>query len=134
MIWAAEIRCAAVLVWMLAVALLLLMVGCAFHSGARHAFAQKKKALVRGHHGKILLTWLVSLLSILPLVVAVIAVIFRYLPSISDLNGLLMGTSHLPATKGTILILGIGALLTLPLLPLRSLIPAAFVDGLAKRS
>ena len=43
-----------------------------------------------------------------------------------------MKTAELPSTKGTLVILGIGALLTLPLLPLRSLIPAAFVDGLKR--
>jgi len=39
---------------------------------------------------------------------------------------------ELPSTKITVIILGVGALLTMPLLPLRSLIPAAFVDGLGK--
>ena len=88
--------------------------------------------MVRGHHGRIVLCWLSSLLSILPLLIAVAAVILRYLPVLTDLNALLMKTAELPSTKGTLVILGIGALLTLPLLPLRSLIPAAFVDGLKR--
>ena len=113
-------------------AALLLALGCAFHSGARHAFAQGDRELVRGHHGRIVLCWLSSLLSILPLLIAVAAVILRYLPVLTDLNALLMKTAELPSTKGTLVILGIGALLTLPLLPLRSLIPAAFVDGLKR--
>ena len=129
-----QMRGILVLAGMLIAALLLLIFGCAFHSGARHAFAQGDKSLVKGHHGKILLSWLASLLSILPLLVALIAVIFRYAPALSDLNGLLMKTAALPSTKGTLLILGVGAVLTLPLLPLRSLIPAAFVAGLKKES
>ena len=34
--------------------------------------------------------------------------------------------------KTTIIIMAVGAVLTLPLLPLRSLIPAAYVNGLEK--
>ena len=75
---------------------------------------------------------LASLLSILPLLIAVIAVILRYLPVLSDLNGLLMKTAELPSTKGTLMIAAAGAVLTLPLLPLRSLIHAAYVEGLKK--
>lgn len=114
--------------------LLLLVIGCAFHSGARHAFAQGDPSLVRGHHGKVMLAWLVSLVSILPLVIAVVVVVFRYLPAVSNLTGLLTGKVNLPSTKGTLLILASGAVLTVPLLPLRSLISAAFVDGLQKKA
>jgi hypothetical protein len=127
-----QMRGILVLVLVTLAALLLLALGCAFHSGARHAFAQGDRELVRGHHGRIVLCWLSSLLSILPLLIAVAAVILRYIPVLTDLNGLLMKTAELPSTKGTLVILGIGALLTLPLLPLRSLIPAAFVDGLKR--
>ncbi len=111
-------------------ALLILMIGCAFHSGARHAFAQGDPKLVRGHHGKVLLVWLASLMAILPILTAVAVAVIRYLPALSDLNGLVMGTVNLPDTRGTLLILGAGFLLTLPLLPFRSLIPAAYVEGL----
>ena len=127
-----QMRGILVVLLMILGSLLLLMIGCAWHSGARHAFAQGDKTLVKGHHGKILLTWLVSLLSILPLLVAVVAVICRYLPVVRDLNGLLMKTVQMPSTRGTLLILGVGAVLTIPLLPLRSLIPAAYVEGLKK--
>ena len=127
-----QMRGILVLVLVTLAALLLVALGCAFHSGARHAFAQGDRELVRGHHGRIVLCWLSSLLSILPLLIAVAAVILRYIPVLTDLNGLLMKTAELPSTKGTLVILGIGALLTLPLLPLRSLIPAAFVDGLKR--
>ena len=112
--------------------LLMLMLGCAFHSGERHAWAQGEKTLVQGHHGKVLLTWLCSLLSMLPLLIALVVIVFRYLPVLSDLNGLIMKTVTLPSTRGTLVILAVGAILTLPLLPLRSLIPAAYVDGLRR--
>ena len=118
------------LLLMLAGAVIVFLIGLAFHSGARHGFAQGDVSLVRGHHGRIMGAWLIALLSILPMLIAVAAVILRYLPAIQDLNGLMRKTVQLPDTKGTLLILGAGALLTLPLLPLRSLISAACVEGL----
>ncbi len=114
-------------------ALLILVFGCAFHSGARHAFAQGEPSLVNGHHGGVLLAWLASLLSLIPLLAALAAAVIRYLPAVSDLNALLMNTVELPDTRGTLMILAAGALLTIPLLPLRSMISAAYVDGLRKR-
>lgn len=110
--------------------LLLLAAGCAFHSGARHARAQGDPSLVRGHHGKIMLTWLCALVAILPIIIAVVIVVFRYLPVVTNLNGLLMRTVKLPSTRGTLIILAVGAVLTVPMLPFRSMITAAFVRGL----
>ncbi len=113
-----------------AAAVLILIAGCAFHSGARHAFAQGKSRMLRRHHGGVMLAWLTGLLSLLPLLIALGVAAGRYMPVLRDLNGLLMRTVHLPSTRDTLLILGVGALLTLPLLPLRGLIQAAFVQGL----
>ena len=112
--------------------LVLVAVGCAFHSGDRHAFVRDNPKLVKGHHGKIMLCWLCSLVALLPMIAAIAAVIIRYLPAIRDLNGIVTRTVKLPATKTTLMILAAGAVLTVPLLPLRSLIPAAFVNGLEK--
>ena len=125
-----------IMVLLLAVlaSLLILTAGCAFHSGARHARAQGDRSLVQGHHGKVMGAWLASLAAVLPLLIAVIAVICRYAPALSDLNGLLMKTVTLPSTRGTAIILAVGLALTLPLLPLRSLIQAAHVEGLKKKA
>ena len=116
----------------LAATLVLLMLGCAFHSGARHAFVRQKMDIVKGHHGKIFVSWLISLVCIIPALAAVAAVILRYIPILKNLNGLLTRTVMLPSTKETIIIMAIGILVTLPLLPLRSLIPAALVNGLGE--
>ena len=113
-------------------AVLLVAFGCAFHSGDRHAFVRNNPKLVRGHHGKIVLCWICSLITILPIIIAIVAVIIRYLPVLQDLNGLVMKTVSLPSTKVSLIILAVGGVLTIPLLPLRSLIPAAFVNGLEK--
>ena len=113
-------------------AVLLLAFGCAFHSGDRHAFVRNNPKMLRGHHGKIVLNWICSLITLLPIIIAIIAVIIRYLPVLQDLNGLVMKTVNLPSTKVSLIILAVGGVLTIPLLPLRSLIPAAFVNGLEK--
>ena len=111
---------------------LLLMFGCAFHSGDRHAWAQGDRKLVKGHHGKIVLCWLCALAPLLPLIIAIAAVIIRYLPALADLTAIVTKEKSLPSTKVTLIILAAGALLTVPLLPLRSLITAAYVNGLNK--
>ena len=116
----------------LAAALLLLAAGCAFHSGDRHAFVRDDPKLVKGHRGKIMLCWLCALVSLLPLLIALAALVSRYLPVLGDLNGIVSGSAHLPDTKTSVIILAVGAVLTIPLLPLRSLITAAFVNGLKK--
>ncbi len=125
-----------VLVILLAVVatVLLLAFGCAFHSGARHAWAQGNPGLVKGHHGKIVGTWLAALTGVLPLIISLIFILFRYAPVLGDLNGLFMGSVNLPSTRVTLIILGVGALLSLPLLPFRSLILAARVADLEARS
>ena len=106
--------------------------GCAFHSGDRHAFVRENPKLVKGHHGRMALCWLCSLAAVLPLIIAGIVVLIRYLPAMADPTAVVKKEMELPSTKITVIILGVGALLTMPLLPLRSLIPAAFVDGLGK--
>ena len=111
--------------------LLLLAFGCAFHSGNRHAFVRDNPKLVKGHHGKIVLCWLSSLAAVLPMIIAVVAVVIRYVPVLGDQNAI-MSKEGLPSTKVTLIILAAGVVLTLPLLPLRALIPAAFVNGLEK--
>ena len=110
--------------------LLLIAFGCAFHSGDRHAFVLEDKKLIRGHHGKMILCWLNALLTLVPFLIALIVTVIRYLPVLGDLNGLVYGTVKLPSMKITLLVMGIGTMLTIPFLPLRSLTLAAFVRGL----
>lgn len=112
--------------------LLLLAFGCAFHSGDRHAFVREDPKLVKGHHGKIVLCWLCSLIALLPIIIGIIAVILYYLPALKDINAIVKKEKSLPSAKTAVIYLAVGAALTLPLLPLRSLIPAAYVNGLKK--
>ncbi len=120
------------LLWIFMGTLVLLAIGCAFHSGDRHVYVHGKKGLLKGWRGGIVLCWVCALATLLPLIAALVVLVFRYLPSFRDLAGVLTGTSSLPDSKTSLLIFGVGAVLTIPLLPLRSLITAAYVDGLEK--
>ncbi len=121
------------LVLILIATMILLMIGCAFHSGDRHAFVRDNPRLVRGHHGKIILSWLCALLTLLPVIIAAAAVVVYYLPILKDYISNFGATDKsMPDARPAVIILVAGAVLTVPLLPLRSLIPAAFVNGLEK--
>ena len=106
--------------------------GCAFHSGDRHAFVRENPRLLKGHRGMVLVVWLCALVSILPMLIAVGLLVLRYMPVLSDPTGFVSGQVDLPPTKGSLIIAGVGAVLTVPFLPLRSLITAAYVDGIDK--
>lgn len=112
---------------------LILLIGLGFHSGARHAFAAGDPARIRGRHGKNLGCWLCANVVFLPLLISVVIAALRYAPLLQDINrtinGILRGAIDLPDTRTTLLIIAAGAVLTLPLLPLRSLITAAYVNG-----
>lgn len=124
------------LILILAGVLLALVLGLGFHSGARHAYAGGNVKGICGNHGRNLACWICALVTLLPVIVATVIAVCRYTPLLADMNktvrGFMMGTISLPNTQTTLLILAAGAVLTLPLLPLRSLITAAFVDGLKK--
>ncbi len=113
----------------LAAALLILAVGCGFHCGDRHALALGRKDLVKGRRGKMLGCWICSLIVLLPLIAALIVLFIRYLPALADLNGLVMGMLELPSTRVSLIILAAGIVLTVPLIPLRSLVIAACAGG-----
>ena len=106
--------------------LLLLAFGCAFHCGDRHALVLRP---ARVRRGKMIGAWFGSLLALLPLLAALAVLVVRYMPSILDLDGVVMGLSSLPSTRVSLIILAVGAVLTVPLLPLRSLIIAACAGG-----
>lgn len=112
--------------------ILILMIGAGFHSGARHALALGNPRMVDGHHGKIVLGWLLAtLVFMLPLWIAIAIVLVQVLPVLlNDMNGLIMHTVSVPRPKTMLLILGLGGLLTVPLMPVRSLMVAAMVHQL----
>ena len=112
--------------------ILILMIGAACHSGARHALVLGNPRMVNGHRWKLVLGWLwATLLFMLPFWIALAAVLIQVLPILlSDLNGIIMHTASLPRSKNMLLTLAVGGLLTVPLMPLRSLMVAAMVHQL----
>ena len=111
---------------------LLAALGAGFHSGDRHAWVLNRKGLLKGRRPKILLCRICSLVFLLPLLVAFGIAAARYVPLLNNVNGVMSGEVAMPATRITLLILGVGGILTLPMVPLRSLVTAAYVRGLEK--
>ena len=111
---------------------LLFALGAGFHSGDRHAWVLDRKGLLKGKRPKVLLCRICSLVFLLPLLIAGGIAVSRYAPLLNNVNGVMSGDVSLPATRITLIILGIGGILTLPLVPLRSLVTAAYVSGLEK--
>ena len=108
----------------------LALLGAGFHSGDRHAWVLDEKGLMKGKRPKTLLCRICSLVYLLPLIIAFVIVAFRYAPLLNDISGVLQGDVPKPNTKVTRVILGVGAVLTLPLVPLRAMTTAAYVKGL----
>ena len=108
----------------------LALLGAGFHSGDRHAWVLDEKGLMKGKRPKTLLCRICSLVYLLPLIIAFVIVAFRYAPLLNDISGVLQGDVPKPNTKVTLAILGVGAVLTLPLVPLRAMTTAAYVKGL----
>ena len=71
--------------------------------------------------------------TMLPLWVSLGVIVERYRPLISELSGVVNGTTKIPSTRTTLLILAAGCALTVPLLPVRSLVTASVVRRLASR-
>ena len=119
------------LVVMLGSSLVILVAGIAFHSGARHALALGNPAMLRGHHGKLVLGWICSLLFMMPLWIAVLVLAIRLFSLLGKMSDMTAMMNQIKGLKSYILLtLGGGILLTLPLLPLRSLAIAAMVNRL----
>ena len=110
--------------------MVLAMLGAGFHSGDRHAFALARKGLLRGKRPKVLLCRICSLVFLAPLVIAAAAALARYIPLLNDVSGVFSGDVAKPSTRTTVMILGAGAVLTIPLVPLRSMVTAALVNQL----
>ena len=118
------------LLLILAGTVLLAFAGMGFHSGDRYARAAGQKGLLKGKRPKVLLCRICSLVCLLPLIIAAALTAMRYMPLLNDVSGVLSGDVSLPDTRTSLIILGIGAVLTVPLIPLRSMITAAYVRGL----
>ena len=104
--------------------------GAGFHSGDRHAWVLEDPQRLKGNRPYVLVCRICTLVFLLPLFIAVGLVVLRYIPMLNDVSDVMTGDAAMPSTRTSLLILGIGAVLTIPLIPLRSMVTAAFVHGL----
>ena len=112
--------------------ILLAFLGAGFHSGDRHAFVLDREGLLGWKRWGVLVCRICTLAFLIPLIAAGVIAAVRYIPLLNDISGVVAGDVPKPSTRETLIILGIGAALTLPLLPLRSMVTAAYVNGLLK--
>ncbi len=106
---------------------LLILLGCAVHSGSRHAHALGDKKLLKGSRARLIGLWCLGLLLVMPFAAVVVAALGDYaLSLISALKNM-----QLPAftlnTKQAAMLIGGAVVLLFPLLPLKNLLPAVFL-------
>ena len=106
---------------------LLILLGCAVHSGGRHAAALADRKLLRGNRLRLMGLWFLGLLLTLPFAAAAAAVLGDYALSMAEtLMNLQLPSFALTAAQAGFLALG-AAVLLLPVLPLKSMLPAVYL-------
>lgn len=114
--------------------LLPLMVGFAFHSGTRHAVALGDKSLVKGRRGGIMLLWLTGLATVIPFAAVTAAVGTSFASALFEALANI-GTEAValpPVGQNVYLIAAALVVLLLPLIPIKQLLPAAYLRGVKK--
>lgn len=106
------------------------VLGCAFHSGARHAWALGQPSLTKGRHGKLIGLWLMGLAAFVPFVAAVAIPCAGYAQSLAAALSEFFNTATLnipsPGTT-TVAVAALFVVLALPAIPLRTLLPAVYL-------
>ena len=106
---------------------LLILLGCAVHSGSRHALAMGNKKLLKGHRLRLTGLWFLGLALVIPFVgVAALAMGDYALMLISELKNLKLPAFTLNARQLAMLIGG-ALVLLVPVLPLKNMLPAVYL-------
>jgi len=106
---------------------LLILLGCALHSGSRHAAALGDKALLRGNRLHLMGLWFLGLTLVIPFVIVVIAVLGSFILTLPEaLRNMQLPSLTLTASQWGMLLVS-AAVLLLPLLPLKNLLPAVYL-------
>ena len=112
------------------------LLGCAFHCGTRHGAALGRPKATRGHHLRLMLVWLSSLVTFVPFLVATGITGGSYLRDVLDTVKSFLSTFSslsIPHPGQTlILVAAFAVVLLLPLIPLHSLIPAVYMNAAAQ--
>lgn len=115
-----------------AATLLPILIGCAFHSGARHADALGAKHLIKGHRAGVMLTWLGGCLALAPFLAVLCYESIDYLAGlVNALSSIGSGAVTLPALDAKVYVIAAAfVVLFLPGLAFKQLLTAAYVRGL----
>lgn len=115
-----------------AATLLPIILGCAFHSGTRHAIALGDKKLLKGHRLGVVGVWLLGLVVLLPFFAAVAYIGADFVSGlVSALSSLGTGSITLPSMGDKVYLLAAAfVVLLLPALPFKQLLTAVYVRGL----
>ncbi len=110
-------------------ALLVICIGCAFHSGRRHEWALGGERLVPGRRGRVMLAWLAGLGAFVPFLLVVVPCLASYLAE--ALRSLKSLSLKLPPVDFRIwLSIAAVPLLFFPAVSLSRMVTAAFVRNL----
>lgn len=110
-----------------AASVLLIVLGCAVHSGSRHAHALGDKKLMKGSRLGLTGLWFLGLVLVVPFAAVVAATFGGYVSTIiAALKNMQLPSIALNAQQMGMLICG-AILLLFPLLPLKNLLPAVYL-------
>ncbi len=106
---------------------LLIVLGCAVHSGSRHAIALGDKKLLRGNRLRLTALWFIGLVLVVPFAAVVVYTLGDYaLSLVRELKNLKLPAFAL-SVKQSALLIGGAVVLLFPVLPLKNLLPAVYL-------
>ena len=106
---------------------LLIVLGCAVHTGARHAVALGDKKLLKGNRLRLIALWFLGCVLVVPFAAVVVAALGDYaLTLIASLKNLQLPAFTLNVKQAAMLIGG-AVVLLIPVLPLKNLLPAVYL-------
>ena len=112
----------------IAASVLLILLGCAVHSGSRHAIAMGNWKLLKGNRLRLTALWFLGLVLVVPFAAVVVAALGDY--ALTLVNALKSFTfpSSFALNGKQIAMLAAGAIVLLfPLLPLKNMLPAVYL-------
>lgn len=110
-----------------AASMLLIVLGCAVHSGSRHAIALGSKKLMKGNRLRLTALWFLGCVLVVPFAAVLVYTLGDYaLSLVSELKNLKIPAFDLSIRQAA-MIVGGAVLLLFPALPLKNLLPAVYL-------
>lgn len=113
---------------------LFIMLGCGVHSGSRHAAAMGDKRLVKGHRLALVALWFAGMLLVVPFAAVAAVALGDYARTLVDALKQLMLPSFALNVRQSALLIGGVAVLLLPVLPLKNLLPAVYLHQVKEKA